>query len=268
MKSALPLLGLCLIGCGGGGDALLRRFEADRPDVTDLPQVHVIYALASDSVDRQLDQRGVLAGSVASWDRWLFERTGVALRLDTYEGELDVTFVRMRPSEERFASRGNRIRDAIEVELRELGALAANKIYSVYYEGAASHACADAPVPPDLLGQVTIFYLNSAIPNVRPCGDNPIAAADEEAGYVELAMLHELFHVQGAVPRCAPHFGGGHVGDDATDLMYAGADPWRPATVDVGNDDYWGHGRANCVDLLRSAFLTPTPEDAVLPPGW
>jgi hypothetical protein len=94
------------------------------------------------------------------------------------------------------------------------------------------------------------------------------AARSSLAGYIELATLHELMHAQGAVPRCAPHWTVGHVGDDPTDLMYAGSAPWRPATVDVGNDDYWGHGGEDCVDLLRSAFLTPTPVDPLLPPGW
>ncbi len=254
--------------CACGGDELGRRWTTDNPDVSNEPQVHLVYALAADSEDRELDRRGILGGSVASWSRWLFEQTGVRLRLDDFDGELDITFVRMRPDEERFVSRGNRIRDALEVELRELGVVQPGKLYAVFYEGAASHACADAPVPPELMGQVTVVYMNGVIPNVRPCGDNPIAKADEPPGYIELATLHELMHAQGAVPRCAPHWAGSHVGDDPTDLMYAGSAPWRPAVVDVGNDDYWGHGRSDCVDLLRSAFLTPLPADAVLPPGW
>ena len=40
--------------------------------------------------------------------------------------------------------------------------------------------------------------------------------------------------------------------------MWAGQGFWSlPASLDVGRDDYYGHGRTDCPDLADSPFLTP-----------
>ena len=49
----------------------LPRATADRPDSVSGPQVHVVYALPSDGVDRSLDVDGTLTRSVTAWERWL-----------------------------------------------------------------------------------------------------------------------------------------------------------------------------------------------------
>ena len=68
-------------------------------------------------------------------------------------------------------------------------------------------------------------------------------------------MLHELVHTLGFVAACAPHHTlAGHVSDDPRDLMYAGPLAWQPSMLDVGRDDYFGHG-AYCDDLAASDFL-------------
>lgn len=38
--------------------------------------------------------------------------------------------------------------------------------------------------------------------------------------------------------------------------------------LDVGRDDYYGHDRTDCLDLAKSPFLDPLPEDAVAPAGY
>jgi hypothetical protein len=50
--------------------------------------------------------------------------------------------------------------------------------------------------------------------------------------------------------------------------MYAGPQPWRPSVLDVGRDDYFQHGRRDCLDLARSIFLDPLSANAVRPPHW
>jgi hypothetical protein len=75
-----------------------------------------------------------------------------------------------------------------------------------------------------------------------------------------------------AVARCAPHHdaqSGGHVTDDPEDIMYArGSRTLTPRRFDTGRDDYFGHGRSDCLDLGRSPFLLPAPVDPELPPLW
>ena len=42
--------------------------------------------------------------------------------------------------------------------------------------------------------------------------------------------------------------------------MWAGNQPWLfPARLDIGRDDYYGHGRSDCADLARSPYLTSNP---------
>ena len=46
--------------------------------------------------------------------------------------------------------------------------------------------------------------------------------------------------------------------------MYAGDQPWNPKVLDVGEDDYFRHGRDDCPDLSTSGWLdtyTPPPPD-------
>jgi hypothetical protein len=97
-------------------------------------------------------------------------------------------------------------------------------------------------------------------------------------GGSEATAQHELLHALGAVPACAPHADGtAHVGDGSHDQMH-GADPVGaptpdpadtsydgPAELDPGRDDYYGHGRPDCLDVARSVFLTPLAKDAAAP---
>jgi phospholipid/cholesterol/gamma-HCH transport system ATP-binding protein len=99
------------------------------------------------------------------------------------------------------------------------------------------------------------------------------------------ARVREIMHTLGMVATGAPnHHAAGHAFDTsagpplaAHDLMYAGRSPEDPPwgtssagglRLDLGRDDYFGHGRADLVDLARSAFLQPLPPAAELPPGW
>ena len=77
-------------------------------------------------------------------------------------------------------------------------------------------------------------------------------------------------HTIGFVPTCAPnHTRAGHVSDSPTDLMYAGDEPWRPAVLDVGRDDYYHAHRLGCLELAESLYLEgnePPPPDPEEPP--
>ena len=71
-------------------------------------------------------------------------------------------------------------------------------------------------------------------------------------------LAHELTHVLGAVPTCAPNHGcNGHVVDDRRDLLYLGTEPrdWDNLMLDPGNDDYYNHGRDDCADIVNSPLL-------------
>ena len=71
-------------------------------------------------------------------------------------------------------------------------------------------------------------------------------------------MAHELTHLLGAVPFCAPNADGtGHVSDDNRDVLYSGpeARDWDNLMLDPGNDDYYNHGQDGCTDIADSPLL-------------
>ncbi len=303
----LRFFGLALLAaCGGptssapppvevsAASCASERALEDRPDDSELHQVRALYVIPADGADEQYDTSGRICRSLASITRWLSIQTnGRTLRLDTRDGVLDVGFVRLTKSDVELRGTGNiaevatgwvYVRDRIEQDLRQLGALRPGKLYAVYYGGSTPWACGGGAWPPANVGQVAGLYLHGAPPGAPPCDTIELGAQDATApGYLEYAMVHELFHSLGFVADAAPHeHAEGHSSDGtpgmARDLMYA----VRPGTndplwdtfhpegliLDIGRDDYLDHGRTDVLDLARSAFLEPLPSDASLPPGW
>lgn len=75
-------------------------------------------------------------------------------------------------------------------------------------------------------------------------------------------VAHELAHLLGAVKPCAPNYEGtAHVDDDNRDLLYhgPGSRDWANLTLDVGNDDYYRHGRDDCYDIADNPLLATEP---------
>ena len=265
---------------GGDGPApapaedVAGRAVVDLPDDSGDAQIKVMYVLPADAADRRLDLDGTLARSIASTQAWLGRQTGgPKLRYDTTNGQLDIGFLRISRTGADMAATGLNLRDAIEAELVKAGFDKANKVYAVYYDGDSQGACGGGAWPPKLPGKVAAQYLRGhAPPPAAPCGSQPIGGSTTVPAYLDIAALHEIFHTLGAVAECAPnHTRAGHVAGDPNDFMYAGDQPWgSPADLilDIGRDDYWGHGRTDCLDLARSAFVDPRPADAQMPPGW
>jgi hypothetical protein len=194
------------------------------------------------------------------------------LRLDTYGGQPDVTFVRLTKTDEYIASFYAHVREMVERGLSDAGQLDPDKIYIVYYDGTSSYACGGASYPPSLIGQAQVLYLRGLPDGPVTCGSNPLGAPAATApNYFDIAALHEFAHGLGLVPLCAPHqYLGGHASDAANDLMWTGSQPWDVAHVslDVNRDDYYGHGRTDCPDMQNSVFLAPTVGPTWLPSGW
>jgi hypothetical protein len=266
---AVGFLLLVLAATSGAAQATERalpRATQDRPDEAVGAQLHAVYAIPSDGEDRGLDTSGAIAASVDAFQRWLGAETGGrAFRLDTAGGELDVSFVRLRKSDAELVATGAYVRTEIETMLRESGFIRPGKLYAVYYDGGSNYSCGGGAWPPELPGQVGAMYLRGAPPGWIPCSSNPLAAPGGPTGFMDIGMLHELMHTLGFVATCAPHHTlRGHASDSPNDLMWAGDQPWQlPPRLDIGRDDYYGHGRADCPDFASSEYLTasapPTP---------
>ena len=225
------------------------RSETDRPDDIGGPQVHFVYAVPSDWEDRNRDRFGEIERSVAAIQAWLPEEIGQRLRLDTYEGRPDVSFLRLPfTHQEGDGTAGGTVSDILRQAYRL--EVTGDKILAIFYEGSVAGVCGSAP----LFGRGGAVY-------VGRCSDAELGVDEETISTYEAVMVHELFHVFGAVASCAPNYiEGSHVGDEPTDLMYVGSE--RPVrgeetVIDVGRNDYYGHGRAECLDTSGSRFLEP-----------
>lgn len=230
------------------------RSERDRPDDIAGPQVHFVYAVPSDWEDQNRDRFGEIERSVAAIQAWLPEEIGQRLRVDTYQGRPDVSFLRLPfTHQEGDGTAGGTVQDILAAAspLEITG----DKILAIYYEGSVAGVCGSAP----LFGGGGAVY-------VGRCSDAEVGADEETVSTYEAVMVHELLHVFGAVASCAPNYvDGSHVNDVPNDLMYTGVDrgPRGGETfIDVGRDDYFGHGRPGCLDASESRFLEPAPRSA------
>ncbi len=146
------------------------RNVVDQPDDITGNQVHILYVLPSDGTDRALDANGDLATSVTAFMNWLSLQTGGRkLKLDSYQGSIDITFVRLKKTNSEMKGSGTGwpngipyLRNRIEDELSAAGFSNAQKIYAVYYDGGSDYACGGAAYPPTVPGRVTAMYLGSS----------------------------------------------------------------------------------------------------------
>ena len=229
------------------------RSTRDRPDDVSGPQVHFVYVVPSDREDLDRDRFGEIENSVTALQSWLQDRTGQRLRVDTYQGRVDVSFLQLSFTHQEGDGFGASLVGRVLQEASRL-MIRGDKVLGIYYEGRAIGACGSA-------------WFQRGGAHYIDCVASPRVGVDEATfGAAEATMLHELFHVFGAVPECAPNEGRGfHVIDEPTDLMYAGVGrvellpEERVYQVDVGRNDYYGHGRSDCIDIRRSRFLEPAP---------
>ena len=274
--------GATLTGVGPGGAELTASFETvsesvalevsepiprsteDRPDDLSGPQVHAVYALPSDGEDRNLDRYGDIATSFEAIQNYLQEQLGYRLRLDTFGGELDVTFLRLSFTHQEGDGAGGSLVHRLLDEADAALGHDPDRMYAIYYGGRVTGLCGSAPWP----GRGGAVYIHP-----DSCSRSRPGMSPDEASTYEAVMVHELFHAFGAVPDCALHADGAHVDDDPTDVMYTGVDRGTrdSAVIDAGRDDYFGHGRADCLDLADTARIPwwePAPGGAASRPGF
>lgn len=267
-------------------DVIPGRAFVDRPDDSNLPQVHVYYVLAKDSPDERFDVNGAIAKSLDSANRWLAANGGKSVRYDTFQGALDVTFVRldqteaelwMDPNDQSTKCRSKPcpFLPTVVDQLRARGLAPTTDVSVILYGGQTSPASRPEWPGCGYAGgreKALVYPINQVgmISGRAECmGPDSIATVPQSQNTLGLSVIHEIFHVLGAV-GASPNSDsdgsfGGHIRNDPTDLMGGSVGVVR---LDPGRDDYWGHGRSGVVDVSKSVFLTPSDPDAVYPPGW
>ena len=225
------------------------RFFEDQPDVNDDYQVHFIYLLTLDGKDTELDISGWIEKRVNKVnDKFLkfsaknkkSNGIGQLFKLDmTKEGKLDVTFVRMNVSKKQL-NVPDYPSKMIYHYLRQQGFNNPKKVYATFTGFKSKHGNSDG-------GEGFVPMMVIYTPAVKTYGQSDM----------DLVILHELFHSQGAAYGCGKRtYKGAHV--KGSDIL--GVDTVT-SSLDSRNDTYYRHDIEGCPDLAKSVFVTPTAED-------
>jgi hypothetical protein len=255
-------------------DTSLEYSTMDRPDDIEGYQIHFVYALPNGGTDDFLDVNGRIALSAQALNLWLEGKTAARLRYDTYQGDLDISFMQLEYSAEQISDLGTRVLQLMEYEIKTRGFDTSNKLYVIYYDGffvTNEGYCGLAAFPPEGAGVTATLLLRGYSPRHDLVCPRQFTQSADYTGYFEMTILHELLHLMGMVPACAPNSHDGHVSDNSQDLLYHQYDgSYSPlyTYLDYRNDDYFGHANPDCPDFARSVFLDPTPQNAEVPPRW
>ena len=224
------------------------RFFEDQPDVNDDYQIHFIYLLSSDGKDKEIDISGWIEKRVNSVNRKFLKMSarnkksngiGQQFKLDmTKEGKLDVTFVRMNVSKKQLDVR-EYPNDIVYHYLRPRGFDNPKKVYATFAGFKSKHGNSDG-------GEGGVPYMIIYTPAVKTYGQPDM----------DLVILHEWFHTQGASYACGKRHIKGHV--KGSDVLAADS---VKSSIDSRNDTYYRHDIEGCPDLAKSVFVTPTAEE-------
>jgi hypothetical protein len=238
----------------------------DRPDAVAGRQVHVIYAIPSDGVDRfALFGSGIstdLSAGAAWWQRQ--DPTRVP-RFDLAAsscfpslGALDISDVRLPRDSNFYSAAGGTFR-LLNGDLVAAGFSNQNKKYLVYYDspspltdGICGQGHEDA-VNGGAAGYAAVFIAPNLESSPFESGCGEVETPDDRGGYSAIVAIHELLHTFGALDTNSnpgpPHACPGtpaHACDNPLDIMEpAGETYWLDETfLDFGNDDYYAHSGA------------------------
>ncbi|WP_415294643.1 hypothetical protein [Candidatus Pelagibacter sp. Uisw_113] len=225
------------------------RFFEDQPDVSDDYQIHFIYLLTLDGKDSELDTSGWIEKRVNRVnDKFLkfsaknkkSNGIGQQFKLDmTKEGKLDVTFVRMNISKKQL-DLPDYPNNIIYPYLRQKGFDNPKKVYATFAGFKTKHGNSDG-------GEGYVPMMVIYTPAVKTYGQPDM----------DLIILHELLHSQGAAYGCGKRtYKGTHV--KGSDILGVNT---VTSSLDSRNDTYYRHDIEGCPDLAKSVFVTPTAED-------
>jgi len=227
------------------------RFFEDQPDVNDDYQVHFLYVLAKDSKDKEIDVNSWLEKRLTTvnskfgkWSKKNKKSNGVGQKFKfdyRKDGKIDITFVRIDLTKAELKT--VKVTETLMYEWLSKHNYLNNpkKTYALFAgfnaKGGNSHGGSGSPP------MTTIF-----IPAVKSYGVKDM----------DIIILHELFHTQGAAYPCGKRtYDGAHV--KGSDVLGKNK---TTTTIDGKNDTYYKHGIEGCPDLSKSVYLTPTAEDS------
>jgi hypothetical protein len=248
--------------CGPGESA------RDRPDLVVGRQIHVVYAYPTDRPDRFDDVIRPITRDLAGVDTWW--RAQDPLRTPRFDlaafpdcnsefGTLDVSSIPLTFDSTLYDPEGaGDFTARLGDDLTTNGLFDVNKKYLVYYDGPAGGGICGRSTSSATTGgarRVSFVFLQSD-PGCR------IGGFGAGNGWPARTAAHELLHAMNdyfasdtAPNACEDR---GHVCDSNADILSTGTSHPSPrlsdAVLDVGRDDYYGHG-GSWWDIRNSSWL-------------
>jgi len=230
-------------------DDKINRSLVDREDSTNDHQVHFIYAILKNGKDKEWDINGYIEKLALKVNenflKWSSQNKksnsiGQKFKYDFLKnGKLDVSFARLNLTRKQI-DEPDHPNGLIYKELFKQGFNNPKKVYAIISGFNSKHGNSDGGEGGPLF---TILYG----PAIKSYGSKGM----------EIVILHELFHTQGAAYDCGKRtYRGAHV--KGSDVLGSGDVTTK---IDSKNDTYYKHGIEGCPDLADSIFLTPTSKN-------
>ena len=115
------------------------RNFTDLPDVDDGYNIHVIYALPSDGIDKEYDLTNQISMLVYQMDKWFNKKTknrlfedGQNLKFDRKEdGKIDITFLRLKKEDNEISKEGIQAVNVLQPAISSHGFNDPKKVYFI-----------------------------------------------------------------------------------------------------------------------------------------
>ena len=226
------------------------RFFEDQPDANDDYQFHFIYLIALDGKDTELDISGWLEKRLTTvnnkfekWSKKNKKSNGIGQKFKfdyRKDGKLDITFVRINISKKQIDEH-DYPNDIVYRYLRAKGFDNPKKVYATFTGFKSKRGNSDG-------GEGGVPYMIIYTPAVKSYGQPDM----------DIVILHEMFHAQGAAYACGKRtYDGKHV--KGSDVLGSNK---VSTSIDSNNNTYYRHDIEGCPDLAKSVFVTPTAEDS------
>jgi hypothetical protein len=246
--------------------APLVRSTLDRPDEVSGYQIHLVYVVTKDGVDEQRDLNGQIDKWVNESQTWLQNNSGHQLIFDSYQGQVDVTFLQSKytKSELCYVKCDALYKLADEIRTQDPNLAASKTLYFNLSELLHPGYCGWA----NGFGNLSLGFNKGEICN------SPYSASVNGLSSPAMTLIHEVFHTFGVdhvcsnesdimigSPECdtkSPTFGQGKTTLDLSRKNYLGGDL---AGIDISKLPIWKDGSGS----TEYAKLSPTSGDLYTP---
>jgi len=264
-------------------DYIEGRSFKDSPDVIKGKQIHTVFLLPCERVDRRFDVNLNIENSILAINQWFLDKSeNQQLRFDiNNKNQIDVTFLRVNKTMNWFDNKENKrsnkkidiskkIKNIIILNKEEFNDYD-NKKFIIFFEGweRRKYINFDICGKADFGGNISIYYTFSRFKKyigndlilknnkqIFTCTQNDHLndINDLTFGDAEATILHEILHTLGAPSKCGKNIDSisQHVTDNSNDILHKVS---GSTYLDYKNDDYYNHNISSCYDLKNNNFL-------------